>query len=81
MRCLQSKPLRYVPEQNCVLKVFFYDTLVWLVWCFVLFYSPGCPGTHSIDQAGFELRDPPVSASQALGLMVCATTSGSILFK
>jgi hypothetical protein len=24
--------------------------------------SPGCPGTHSIDQAGLELRNPPASA-------------------
>jgi hypothetical protein len=30
--------------------------------------SPGCPGTHS------ELRNPPASASQVLGLKVCATT-------
>ncbi|GAB1298166.1 Isoleucine--tRNA ligase, cytoplasmic [Apodemus speciosus] len=30
--------------------------------------SPGCPGTHSIDQAGLELRNPPASASQVLGL-------------
>ena len=22
----------------------------------------GCPGTHSVDQAGLELRNPPVSA-------------------
>jgi hypothetical protein len=27
--------------------------------------SPGCPGTHSVDQAGLELRNPPASASQA----------------
>jgi hypothetical protein len=26
--------------------------------------SPGCPGTHSVDQAGLELRNPPASASQ-----------------
>jgi hypothetical protein len=26
--------------------------------------SPGCPGTHSVDQAGLELRDLPASASQ-----------------
>lgn len=26
-------------------------------------YSPGCPGTHSIDQDGLELRNPPASAS------------------
>ena len=54
--------------------------------CFVLFfccffpdrvslYSPGCPGTHSVDQAGLELRNPPASASQVLGLKVNATTA------
>jgi hypothetical protein len=25
--------------------------------------SSGCPGTHSVDQAGLELRNPPASAS------------------
>jgi hypothetical protein len=30
--------------------------------------SPGCPGTHSVDQAGLKLRNPPASASQVLGL-------------
>jgi hypothetical protein len=38
--------------------------------------SPGCPGTHSVDQAGLELRNPPASASQVLGLKVCATMPG-----
>jgi hypothetical protein len=37
--------------------------------------SPGCPGTHSVDQAGLELRNPPASASQVLGSKVCATTA------
>jgi hypothetical protein len=36
--------------------------------------SPGCPGTHSVDQAGLELRNPPASASQVLGLKAWATT-------
>jgi hypothetical protein len=36
--------------------------------------SPGCPGTHSVDQAGLALRNLPASASQVLGLKVCATT-------
>jgi hypothetical protein len=36
---------------------------------------PGCPGIHSVDQAGLKLRDPPASASQVLGLKVCATTA------
>jgi hypothetical protein len=30
--------------------------------------SLGCPGTPSVDQAGLELRNPPASASQVLGL-------------
>jgi hypothetical protein len=40
--------------------------------------SPGCPGTHSVDQAGLELRthrDVPASVSWVLGLKVCATTT------
>jgi len=35
---------------------------------------PGCPGTHSVDQAVFKLRDQPASASQVLGLKVFTTT-------
>jgi hypothetical protein len=42
----------------------------------VSLYSPGCPGTHSVDQAGLELRNPPASASRVLGLKACATTPG-----
>jgi hypothetical protein len=37
--------------------------------------SPGCPGTHSVDQTGLGLRNPPASASQVLGLKVCAITA------
>jgi hypothetical protein len=40
--------------------------------------SPGCPGTHFVDQAGLELRNLPASASQMLGLKACATTPGNI---
>jgi hypothetical protein len=39
---------------------------------------PGCPGTHSVDQAGLELRNLPASASQVLGLKACATTLGLV---
>jgi hypothetical protein len=42
----------------------------------VSLYSSDCPGTHSVDQAGLELRNPPASASQLLGLKVCTTTPG-----
>jgi hypothetical protein len=57
------------------------------VFCFVFFcfvfqdrvslYSPGCPGTHSVDQAGLELRNLLASASRVLGLKVCATMPGT----
>jgi hypothetical protein len=40
--------------------------------------SPGCPGTHSVDQAGLELRNSPASASQVLGLKACATMPGTV---
>jgi hypothetical protein len=47
-------------------------------FCFFFFrdrvslYSPGCSGTHFVDQAGLELRNLPASASQVLGLKTCA---------
>jgi hypothetical protein len=58
--------------------------LVWFgFWFFLVFrdrvslYSSGCAGAHFVDQAGLELRNPPASASQVLGLKACATTPGS----
>jgi hypothetical protein len=42
--------------------------------------SPGCPGTHSVDQGGFELRNPPASTSQVLGLKACTTTAWHFCF-
>jgi hypothetical protein len=62
-----------------------WNTFSWVFCCccFVLFVfrdrvslcSPGCPGTHSVDQAGLELRNPPASASQVLELKACATSA------
>jgi hypothetical protein len=37
--------------------------------------SRGYPGTHSGDQAGLKLRNPPASASQVLRLKACSTTA------
>ena len=37
--------------------------------------NPGCPGTHSVDQAGFKLRNLPASAHQVLVLKVSATST------
>jgi hypothetical protein len=45
----------------------------------VSLYRPGCPGTHFVDQAGLELRNPPAPASGVLGLKACATMPGSRL--
>jgi hypothetical protein len=54
-----------------------------LFWFFqdkVSLYSPGCPGTHFVDQVGLDLRKPPASASRVLGLKACATTPCAIYF-
>jgi hypothetical protein len=59
--------------------------LVWLVWFGLVFQDrvslgrPGCPGTHSVEQPGLELRNLPASASQVLGLKACATTAQLVL--
>ncbi|GAB1300047.1 Mitogen-activated protein kinase 1 [Apodemus speciosus] len=56
------KPSNLLLNTTCDLK--------WVSLC-----SPGCPGTHSVDQAGLELRNPPASASQMLGLQACAAAT------
>lgn len=38
-------------------------------------FSPDCPRTHSVDEAGLELRDLPAFASLVLGLKACSTTN------
>jgi hypothetical protein len=45
---------------------FFFSFLFFFFFFFFLvfrdrvsLYSPGCPGTHAVDQAGLELRNPP----------------------
>jgi hypothetical protein len=61
--------------------IFFYFLffIFFYFWDRVSLYSSGCPGTHFVDQAGLELRNPPASASRVLGLKVCATTPGLTL--
>jgi hypothetical protein len=60
--------------------LFVFGVFVCLFVCLFVFrdrvslYSPGCPGTHFVDQAGLELRNPLGSASQVLGLKACTTT-------
>jgi hypothetical protein len=54
------------------LDIFFF----FVFWDRVSLCSPGCLGTHSVEQAGLELRNLPASASWVLGLKVCATMPG-----
>jgi hypothetical protein len=53
----------------CCLFLFFFGDRVSLC-------SSGCPGTHSVDQAGLKLRNLPASASQVLGLKEVPSLSG-----
>jgi hypothetical protein len=67
-----------VKEQPGSLVVVFFLLLLFFVFvCLfqdrVSLCSPGCPGTHFVDQAGLKLRNPPASAFQVLGLKVCTT--------
>ena len=60
----------------CVLKIVIIIIIIIIIWFVqyrVSLCSPVCPGTHVEDQAGLELRNPPASASQVLGLKACAT--------
>ena len=41
--------------------------------------SPGCPGTHFVDQAGLELRNPPAFTSRVLGLKEGAAMPGFVV--
>ena len=66
----------------CLFVLFFV-----FVFCFFLVFrdrvslcSPGCTGTHFVDQVGLELRNPPASASRVLGLKACAT-SAQLIFQ
>ena len=70
--------LHLVREANR--RRFFWFLVFCLFVCFVFqdrisLCSPGCPGTHYVDQVGLELRNPPASASRVLGLKECATTA------
>jgi hypothetical protein len=60
---------------NSFLKFYLFIIIILVFRDRVSLYSLGCPGTHSVDQAGLELRNLPVFASQVLGLKACATTA------
>jgi hypothetical protein len=54
--------------------VYIFGIYIWFFRDRVSLCSPGCPGTHFVDQAGLELRNLSASASQVLGLKAWATT-------
>jgi hypothetical protein len=61
-------------QLRCCLASFLF--CLFLVFGFFFFQdrvslcSPGCPGTHFVDQAGLELRNPPASASRVRGASI-----------
>jgi hypothetical protein len=73
-----TAPLRQV-AYRCVSVFSFSFFLFFFVVCLfrdrVSLCSSGCPGTHSVEYAGLELRNPPASASQVLGLKACTITA------
>jgi hypothetical protein len=71
-------------KQHFYSFMFCLDFFVVFVFVFqdrVSLCSPGCPETHSVDQAGLELRNPLASAFQVLELKACATTAQLDPFK
>jgi hypothetical protein len=60
----------YVRQASYQMIYIFFFVVVFLLLLFfpdrVSLCSPGCPATHSVDQAGLELRNLPASASQVL---------------
>jgi hypothetical protein len=77
---LVNTPQNYITEQMkgmCLQKTKHIQFFIPLVFRDrVSLCSPGCPGTHTVDQAGLELRNPPAFASRVLGLKACDTTPG-----
>jgi hypothetical protein len=76
---LKKHSLSFLFGWFCVLFCF-------VLFCFVLFYfvflrervslySPGCSGTHFVDQTGLKLRNLPASAFKVLGLKACASNT------
>jgi hypothetical protein len=76
-----SKQFININDKKKALDLFSFLSFFFFLFFFfrdrVSLYSPGCPGTHFVDQSGLELRNPPASASLVLGLKACATKPGS----
>jgi hypothetical protein len=60
----------FMPMKAIAAASFFVCLFIFIFQNRVSLCSPGCPGTRSVDQASLELRNPPASTSQVLGLHV-----------
>jgi hypothetical protein len=76
--CILKSESRKQSTFICLFVCLFVCLLVF--WDKVSLYSPGCPGTHFVDQAGLELINPPASASQVLWLKAYTTMPGLSTF-
>jgi hypothetical protein len=61
-------------------------TIVLLFFCLsfqdrVFLYSPGCPGTHFVDQSGPELRNLPALPPECMTVVLCFLLEGKKWFK
>ena len=72
----------YTFQYMCAEEGFILNHIPTYIFCLFVFpdrvslYSPGCPGTHPVDQAaGLKLRNLPASTSQVLGLKAYVTTA------
>ena len=64
-------------KDKIFLKLYYFWVFLFLVFQDrVSLCSPGCPGTHFVEQAGLELRNPLSSAYRVLGSKAHATTLG-----
>jgi hypothetical protein len=71
-----SLSMEYFPGPAAISCILFIYLFIYLFFETGFLYSPGCPGTHFVDQAGLELRNLPASTSRVLGLKACTTTPG-----
>jgi hypothetical protein len=72
----KGKRLSVISQQFYVLFLFLFCFFSWQGSLCNL----GCPGTHSVDQTGLKLRNPPASASQVLGSEACTSWLGTLFY-
>ena len=74
-----SPALPYVLPTTCFVLFCFVCAFFWRSRDRISLCIPACPGTHSVELAGFRLRDLPASASWELGIESFLTESSHIV--